>query len=161
VSDPSTLSCRYTTMVVAAVSLIVLTSVALLIPVPYVTMSPGPAFDTLGSPRITGGKPLLTFGDDVKTYPTTGSLDFTTVSVTRPDSHLSIVDAITSYADKDVAVVPKSLLYPEDVTAKQSNAQSAAQLDSSKDASKVAGLRAAGYRVTGRPVIAGVVKGGP
>ncbi|AWB94186.1 PDZ/DHR/GLGF domain-containing protein [Aeromicrobium chenweiae] len=154
------MSRRYTTLVVAAVSLIVLTSVALLVPVPYVTMSPGPAFDTLGSPRITNGKPLLTFGDDVKTYPTTGSLDFTTVSVTRADSHLSIVDALKSYADKDVAVVPKSLVYPDNESAKQSSAESAAQLDSSKDASKVAALRAAGYDVPGRPVIAGVIKGG-
>ncbi|WP_309222314.1 MULTISPECIES: PDZ domain-containing protein [Aeromicrobium] len=158
--EPSSLSRRYTTLVVAAVSLIVLTSVALLVPVPYVTMSPGPAFDTLGSPRIAGGKPLLTFGDDVKTYPTTGSLDFTTVSVTRPDSQVSIVDAIRSYADKDVAVVPKSLVYPDDESEKESSAQSAAQLASSKDASKVAALRAAGYDVPGRPVIAAVVKGG-
>lgn len=160
-SDPSALSRRYTTLVVAAVSLIVLTSVALLVPVPYVVMSPGPAFDTLGSSRITDGEPLLTFGDDVKTYPTSGSLDFTTVSVTRPESRLSLLDALASYVDGDSAVVPKSLVYPDEESDTQSDAESAAQLDSSKDASKVAALRAAGYEVGTRPVIAGVTKDGP
>ena len=36
---------RYLTMVVASLSLIVLSCVAFLVPVPYVTMRPGPAFD--------------------------------------------------------------------------------------------------------------------
>ena len=46
-SDPTRLSRRYSTMVVATISLIVLTCAAYLIPMPYVTMRPGPAFDTL------------------------------------------------------------------------------------------------------------------
>src|SRR5688500_11740050 len=40
---------RYLTMVVASLSFIVLSCVAFLVPVPYVTMRPGPAFDTLGT----------------------------------------------------------------------------------------------------------------
>lgn len=154
------MSRRYTTMVVAVVSLIVLTSVAFLVPVPYVTMKPGPVFDTLGSPRVSNNQPLLTFGDDVKTYPTTGSLDFTTVSVSRADSHVTLLEAVTSYFDGDVAVVPKSRIYPDNESAKQSTAESAAQLDGSKDASKVAALRAAGYTVTARAEVAGVLKDG-
>ena len=38
----------YVAVVVAAISFLALTSVAFLVPVPYVTMKPGPAFDTLG-----------------------------------------------------------------------------------------------------------------
>jgi PDZ domain-containing protein len=157
VPDPSALSRRYSTMVVATISLIVLTCVAFLVPVPYVTMRPGPAFDTLGDFE---GQPMFTFGDDVKTYPTTGSLDFTTVSVTRADSNVPLADAIKAYFDGDIAVVPKSLIYPEDETAEQSTAESAAQLSGSKDSSRVAALRAAGFTVTGRPSVAGLVKGG-
>jgi PDZ domain-containing protein len=144
-------------MVVATISLIVLTCVAYLVPMPYVTMRPGPAFDTLGE---FDSQPMFTFGDDVKTYPTTGSLDFTTVSVTRADSQVSLVDAVRAYLNSDVAVVPKSLVYPDDETAEQSTQQSAAQLDGSKDSSRVAALRAAGYTVTGRPEVAGVVEDG-
>ena len=68
-------------MVVATISLIVLTCVAFLVPVPYVTMSPGDRVQH--ARRRSTGKPMFTFGEDVKTYPTTGSLDFTTVSVRR------------------------------------------------------------------------------
>ncbi|VXB12144.1 PDZ domain-containing protein [Aeromicrobium sp. 9AM] len=156
-SDPSKLSARYTTMVVATISLIVLTCVAFMVPVPYVRMQPGPAYDTLGN---FDGKPMFTFGDDVKTYPTTGSLDFTTVRVGGPDARLSLAGAVVAYFDGDKAVVPKDLIYPENETAKQSTAESAAQLSGSKDSSRVAALRAAGYTVNGRPSVAGLVKGG-
>lgn len=138
-------------------SLIVLTCIAYLVPMPYVTMRPGPAFDTLGT---FDGKPMFTFGKDVKTYPTSGSLDFTTVSVTRADTKVSLVGAMTAYFNRDVAVVPKSLVYPDDQSAEQSTQQSAAQLDGSKDSSRVAALRAAGYTVPGQPQIAAVVADG-
>lgn len=156
-SDPTRLSRRYSTMVVATISLIVLTCVAYMIPVPYVTMRPGPAFNTLGS---FDNQKMFTFGEGVKTYPTSGALDFTTVSVTRADTRLSLVDAMQSYFSGDVAVVPKSLVYPDDQSAQQSSAVSAAQLDGSKDSSRVAALRAAGYTVTGRPQVAGLTEGG-
>lgn len=156
-SDASSLSRRYTTMLVAALSLIALTCVALLVPVPYVMMRPGPAFDTLGEFE---GEPMFTFDTSVKTYPTEGSLDFTTVSVTRADRNVSLAEAVKAYFGSDNAVVPKSLIYPDDETAKQSSKESAAQLDSSKDSSRVAALRAAGYTVTGIAQIAGVVTGG-
>jgi PDZ domain-containing protein len=144
-------------MVVATISLIVLTCVAYMMPMPYVTMRPGPAFNTLGT---FDSQQMFTFGDDVKTYPTSGTLDFTTVSVTRPDARLSLADAVRAYFDRDVAVVPKTLIYPDDQSAKDSSAASAAQLDSSKDSSRVAALRAAGYTVVGRPQVAAVVEGG-
>ncbi len=156
-SDPTRLSRRYSTMVVATISLIVLTCVAYLVPVPYVTMRPGPAFDTLGA---FNEQPMFTFGEGVKTYPTSGSLDFTTVSVTRADANLSLVDAAVAYFNRDVAVVPKSLVYPDNQSAKQSTQESAAQLDGSKDSSRVAALRAAGYTVEERPQIAGVSPNG-
>ncbi len=156
-SDPTRLSRRYSTMVVATISLIVLTCVAYLVPMPYVTMRPGPAFDTLGE---FDSQQMFTFGDGVTTYPTTGSLDFTTVSVTRADTRLSLANGVRAYFDPDVAVVPKSLIYPDNQSAKQSTAESAAQLDGSKDSSRVAALRAAGYTVTGQPQVAGLVTGG-
>src|SRR5690349_3194063 len=96
-------------MLTAALSVIVLSCVAFLVPVPYVTMRPGPAIDTLGDYQ---GKPILTFGGDVETYDDTkGTLDFTTVSVSREESRLSIFDAVTTYFSDDTAVVPKSFVY--------------------------------------------------
>lgn len=144
-------------MVVAALSIMALTSVAFLVPVPYVTMKPGPAFNTLGE---FDGKPMFTFGKGIKTYPTSGSLDFTTVSVTRADTHLPLAEAVRSYFDSTVAVVPKSLIYPDRQSEKNSSTESAAQLAGSKDTSRAAALQAAGYKVTSVPVVQSVLKDG-
>jgi PDZ domain-containing protein len=146
-------------MLVAGLSLIALTCVALLLPMPYVTMKPGPVFNTLGD-FPDNGKPTIAFGSGVKTYPTTGTLDFTTVRVSNADNHVNFGGVIAGFFNKNVAVVPRSLIYPDGQSEKSSTQQSAAQLDSSKDSSRVAALRAAGYKVTGVPVIAGIVKGG-
>ena len=150
VLDSSGPSRRYATLVVASLSLIVLSCVAFLVPVPYVTMRPGPAFDTLGT---FDDKPMFTFGKGVTTYPTKGSLDFTTVSVTRAEADVSLAQAFDAYFDEDTAVVPRSFIYRQGESAKDAKAQGQAQLSSSKDASRVAGLRAAGYTVPEVPTI--------
>ena len=150
-SDPALRpSRRYLTMVVASLSLIVLSCVAFLVPVPYVTMRPGPAFDTLGE---FNDKPMIAFGKGVKTYKTTGSLDFTTVSVTQAQSNVSLAQAVEAYFADDTAVVPRSFIYREGESTKDSKAEGQAQLASSKDSSRVAALRAAGYTVPEVPTI--------
>ena len=157
VTDPAGMSRRYATLVVAALSIVVLTCVAFLIPVPYVMMKPGPAFNTLGQ---FDGKPMFSFGKGIKTYPTSGSLDFTTVSVTRADSHVPLAEAVRSYFGSNTAVVPKSLMYPDQQSASDSTTVSAAQLASSKDTSRAAALQAAGYTVNSVPAVQSVLKGG-
>lgn len=144
---------RYVTAVVSAISVIALTAVAFIVPVPYVTMRPGPVFDTLGD---FDGQRMLEVDPSVTTYPVSGSLDFTTVSVTSVSSEVTFVEAIEGYFDDDVNVVPRSLIYPEGTTADQSREASAAQLSSSKDSSRVAALRAAGYTVPEAVVVASV-----
>lgn len=156
-AEPVEISRRYTTLVIAAISIIALTGVALSMPVPYVTMKPGPAFNTLGD---FNNKPMFTFAKGIKTYPTSGSLDFTTVSVSRADSRVLITDAISSYFDDKTAVVPKSLIYPDQQTEKSSSDESAAQLAGSKDTSQAAALKAAGYTVPSVPAVQAVLKGG-
>jgi PDZ domain-containing protein len=104
---------------------------------------------------------MLTFDDDVRTYSTSGSLNFTTVSVTRADAKVSLLQALSSFFSPDDAVVPKSAVYPHNETAKEATQQSAAQLASSKDASRVAALRAAGYTVRESTRVASVADDGP
>ena len=147
----------FITRLTAALALIALTSLAVMLPVPYITLRPGPVFDTLGDFE---GQPMFTFGDDVTTYPTTGSLDFTTVRVASASGKVSLVEAIEAYLDDDVAVVPRSLIYPDGTTAETSRQQSAAQLAGSKDSSRVAALRAAGFTVPGTPQVAEVSSDG-
>ena len=145
-------------MVVASLALVALTSVAFLVPVPYVTMKPGPVFNTLGT---FNDKPMITFGEGVTTYPTSGTLDFTTVSVTRADTNVPLATAVVAFFDKKNSVVPRSLVYPENQSQKESSTESAVQLSGSKDTSQAAALRAAGYEVTEHPGVASVAKDGP
>lgn len=148
---------RHATLVAAGVALLGLTCVAFLVPVPYVTMRPGPAFDTFGE---IDGKQMFTFGEDVETFETDGSLDFTTVSVTRADRELSLGDVIGAWFDGDSAVVPRDVVYPEGESAEDSRSEGQAQLTSSKDSSRVAALRAAGFEVGETPLVVEVVPGG-
>ncbi|WP_229051636.1 PDZ domain-containing protein [Aeromicrobium sp. Leaf350] len=152
-----TVSRRYVTVVVAALSTILLTIVAFLMPVPYATLEPGPVFNTLGE---FNGEPMLTVEGDVQTYPTDGALDFTTVSVTGPDGRLSFTEALWAWFDPDVKLVPMDFLYPDGETAEESDARSAAQLASSKDSSTVAALRALDYEVPEQVSVADVAEDG-
>lgn len=156
--DPLRLSRRNLTLTVAVSLIVGLACLVAFLPVPYVTMRPGPVFDTLGT---IDGEPMLTFGDGVRTYPTEGRLDFTTVSVTRAESTMTLSAAIQAWFNPRVAVVPHDLIYPDNQTNSQAQAEGAAQLASSQDASKAAGMRAAGLEVTEQPNVAAVVEGGP
>ncbi|WP_286690352.1 MULTISPECIES: PDZ domain-containing protein [unclassified Aeromicrobium] len=155
--DAHRLGRRYVTLLVAGVSVVALTCVAFLLPAPYVTMRPGPAFDTFGE---IGGRQMFTFGKGVKTYPVDGALDFTTVSVTRADTHVSLGSVVEAFLTSDVAVVPRDIVYPDDESAAASKAEGQAQLTSSKDSSLVVALRAAGYRVGERASVAAVAQDG-
>lgn len=156
-ADARRLGRRYATLLVAGVSLVALTCVAFLLPAPYVTMRPGPAFDTFGE---IGGEKMFTFGEGVKTYPVDGALDFTTVSVTRADTRLTLGDVVSAYVDPDVAVVPRDIVYPDGESAEASRSEGQAQLTSSKDSSLVVALRAAGYTVGEQPAVVDVASDG-
>lgn len=128
------------------------------IPVPYVTMSPGPTFDTLGK---VGDSDMFTFGDDVETFSTDGRLYFTSVSVTRAETRVTMVSALEAWGDKDTIVVPHDFVYPEQETNEDSDQQSAVQLSRSQDASRVAALRAVGLTVPETVVVEEVVPDSP
>ena len=152
------MSRRYVTLVCASLLLVALACVAFLLPVPYVTLKPGPTLDTLGKYH---GKPIIEFGKDVKTYDTSGSLSLTTVSVTRADSRLSLAQAFAAYFDPDDAIVPRDLIYPEGQSAGQAEQETTAQMAGSKETSEAAALRAAGYKVSSVVVASGVLEDGP
>jgi PDZ domain-containing protein len=76
--------------------------------------------------------------------------------VSREESRLSIFDAVSTYFSDDTAVVPKSFVYRDGESQKQSDDEGAAQLTSSKDNSSVAALRAAGYTVPEVPLVKSV-----
>lgn len=100
-------------LVVSSASLLILVSIALLLPVPFVKLAPGPTYNVVG--QIDGTEVIQITG--TQTYPTTGSLDMTTVLESGgPRGGLTFVDAMASWFNAADAVVPRELIYPDDVS---------------------------------------------
>jgi PDZ domain-containing protein len=148
---------RSATLAVAGALLVALIAVASLLPVPYVVYSPGPVEDTLGEWE---GEPVIEIAG-AETYPTEGILDLTTVGVTPADRKLDLFSALRAWVDNDRAVVPRGLVYPEDITAEESREANAQLLERSQETAKVAALRKTGHEVPETVVVDSVLEGAP
>lgn len=145
------------TATVSAVLFVVLAAVIALVPVPYVTWSPGSTHNLF--PQDGGADPITITG--AKTYPTTGQLLMTTVAVTSPTSTLSLPEVLFSYWLPSREVLPRSAVYregedPTDI----SQGESELMTDSQSDA-VVAALRQAGIPVLSWPMVESVSSSGP
>lgn len=134
---------RTATTTTAAVLLAVLVCVAFLLPVPYVTMRPGPTSDVLAAPQGTEVVEI----DGVRTYPTDGSLSLTTVSVTSADQEIGLVEAVRAWFAEDDAVVPREAIYAPTQTVQEAEEESATQMADSQSVAAVAALRLRGDEV--------------
>jgi PDZ domain-containing protein len=151
------MSRRSIASLVAVALLVVLLVAAARMPVPYVTVSPGPTVDVLG---LNGDDPIVRV-EGRRTYPTEGELLLTTVSVTNPDNRLSLLDALGGWMRRDVSVIPYEAMYPEPSTAEQERAESQAQMVSSQDTAIAAALGELGYDLPTFAEVTGVTPGGP
>lgn len=144
---------RVAVLVVAGVSSLVLAVVIALLPVPYVIFSPGPVRNTLGS--LPGGEDLVRI-DGAETYPTSGELSLTTISVTGgPLGNLSIADIVAAWLDPTRSVRPVETVYPAQRTREEAEQEGAAEMLSAQQAAAVAALTGAGIEV---PVRLGVLE---
>lgn len=143
------------TAFVAAVAFVLAAVLLVVLPVPFVTWSPGEVVNTLGD---NGSDPIIKI-KDAKTHRTSGDLDLTTVSVTRPDSHLSLPEAVLSYWAPNRDTLPRNAVYPPGKSAEQVNEQNRVMMGTSQDHAKVAALRAAGRQVRERPAVSSVRRG--
>jgi PDZ domain-containing protein len=145
-------------MVVSAALLVVLVSVAALLPVPYVALLPGPTTNTLGAIK---GKPLIEI-EGTRTYQPKGHLNLTTVEVQGgPDHRFDLVTAFRGWLNSRVAVVPEETLFPPGSTAEQVEQQNAEEMELSQQSATTAALRELGYRVTTRVAVSAVVEDAP
>ncbi|HVE62286.1 MAG TPA: S16 family serine protease [Mycobacteriales bacterium] len=113
------------------------------IPVPYVGLGPGPVFDTLGtvSPGDAGAEAIITI-TGVRTYPADGRLDLTTVSVFGAGrQQLDLGTALRYWLDRDFAVVPSEILFPEDKSPEEVDAETAKEMEESQQSAVTAALR--------------------
>jgi len=103
-------------LIISAMATLVLLAVAFLLPVPFVKLSPGPTFNVIGT---SDGQPVITI-TGTQTYPVSGNLDMTTVYESGgPRGGLTFVDAIASWVNPADAVVPRELLFPDDMTGEE------------------------------------------
>ncbi len=123
---------------------------------PYLILRAGPAIDTLGQ---TGGHDLVQV-KGVPTYPTTGSLDFTTVAqYGGPGYEINVWDTLFARLDPGASVVPIADLYPPDVTRDQVREATNRQMAGSQHAAAAVALRAVGKPE--QAVVAQVLADGP
>ncbi|MGN6245390.1 MAG: YlbL family protein [Motilibacteraceae bacterium] len=149
---------RSAVLALAALTLVVLTAVAAVLPVPYVLETPGPTSNTLGSQN---GKPLISISGR-QTYPTQGALDLVTVLVRGTPSHtLGLLDALKGWLDPHDAVVPEEEIYPKGQTTQEVQQENAKDMSDSQRNATVAALRALGIPVPVEVAVAQVEKGGP
>lgn len=122
----------------------------------YVILRAGPAVDTLGE---TGGQNLVSISG-VPTYPTTGSLDFTTVAqYGGPGYDITVWDLLVARLDPRAQIIPRDQLYPPNATADQVRQQTSAQMQGSQNAAAAVALRAVGKPE--EAVVAQVAPNGP
>jgi PDZ domain-containing protein len=140
-----------------SVLLLVLLAAAVLLPVPYVTMNPGPTLNVLGD---AGGKPIIAVRGH-KTYPTSGELRLTTVSVTNPDRQIGLLSAMQAWVDGSRAVYPRDVIYPPDQSVQDVEQQSAVEMVSSQDTAIAAALHELGYTLPLQVEVVAVTKGSP
>jgi PDZ domain-containing protein len=134
---------RVRTLLLATGLTVGLSAAGAALPVPYVELGPGPTYDTLGE---VAGRPLIEIADR-QTYPGTGHLNLTTVSVSDPGAALDLGSALRGWLDSRVAVVPREVVYPPGQSGKEVEQRNAADMRASQQHAKTAALRQLGIAV--------------
>ena len=134
-----------------------------LIRLPYAVMSPGPISNVLGTTTHSDGTTsdlIVVTGHE--SYPTTGSLDFTTVRINGgPGYPVNVWAVIGAWIDPRQDVYPVDVIFPPQQTAEQVQQENQAEMvDSQQEATAVA-LRAAGFPVTEKVSVAAVSPDAP
>lgn len=130
----------------------------LVLPVPYVLRLPGPTSNTLGS---IGGEALIRI-DGAPTYPTSGRLDLTTVTLRGgPTREVNLAAALSGWLDPDVAVMPTEVYYPAGRTTDEAREEDEARMVESQTSAKAAALRALDIAVPATVTVARVARDAP
>jgi PDZ domain-containing protein len=135
-----------------------LIAVGLLLPMPFVELSPGPTFNTIGE---VDGKPLIEISG-TPTYPTAGNLDMTTVNERGgPGNAVYVGRLLAGWVDPNVRVVPSEVFYPDDVSQSDISAENVRQFSDSESDSVAAALTYLGRPYDTVVVVSSVITGSP
>lgn len=126
--------------------------------VPYLVLSPGPVFNTIG--QVAGKDAIVVSG--TRTYPTTGSLDMTTVSeFGGAEGGVSLAQALQGWISGSRRVVPRETIYPESESHAQAAQKNAEAYATSQSHAIAAALRELGMPVRTSVVVSEVTQGAP
>jgi PDZ domain-containing protein len=137
------MSRRTVSSIVASALLAVLFVVAVTMPVPFITMSPGPTVDVLAE---NNGKEIVQV-EGHKTYPTDGRLELTTIKLTGPNQDVNIGEALAAWFDKSRAVYPREAFYRPNESEQDVQTESTVQMVGSQDTAVEVALTELGYHV--------------
>lgn len=142
----------------AGLVLVALIALAALLPVPFIVLSPGPTFNTIGD---VDGVPLVEI-TDTTTYPVSGALDMTTIREEgEPRSPLTVFGALVAWVDPDRAVLPRELLYGDDETTEEVQQRNAVLFSTSQSNAVAAAMNTLGKPLIEDVVVTAVVEGTP
>lgn len=144
------------TAAVSALLFVVLAAVIALVPVPYITWAPGATYDLLG--KVDDSEAISITG--VPVYPANGQLRMTTISVTAPDSNLTLPEVLISYFMPDRVVLPRVAVYRPGTSANDVNREESVLMTQSQSSAVVAALRANSIPVTELPMVYSVQNAG-
>jgi Lon-like protease len=154
----SGMSSRFVTLLIAGVCVVAGLVVAAVVQVPYVALTPGPTFNTLGKPE---GKELIQISGR-RTYATTGNLNMVTVSYTGgPGVDFNIFSALRAWLTPDDAVVPASEIYSSGQSQQQVIQQDTQEMLGSQQDATAAALCYLNIGYTTADPIVATVKGTP
>jgi Lon-like protease len=132
------MSRRSLTLLIAAVGTAAALAVCVLIPVPYVILSPGPTLNTLG--KDSSGQLLITIAGH-RTYPTSGHLNMVTISSEGgPGDTFNIFAALAAWLNPQDAVVPEDELFPAGQSEQQTAQQDTQEMTGSQETATAAAL---------------------
>lgn len=121
------------TLIVALVPIVVFGVLLAVVTVPFVSLGPGPTFDTLGQ---IDGKQVVDI-EGTPTHPTSGHLNMTTVSQ-RDD--LTLGEALTLWLSGREQLVPRDLVYPPGKSRDEVDQANNADFKQSEDSAEYAAL---------------------
>lgn len=153
------MSRRNLVLVVLTAVLVVAIALMSVIKVPVAILRPGPATDTLG--KVDGKEVISIVG--AQTYPTSGALDFTTVSIAGgPNYPVSVLEYLQAkFVDKNAEIEPEEMWFPKNVSGDQIKQQNAADMTDSQETAEVVAMRAAGYKVPEKVLVGAVAEKAP
>src|SRR3984885_3657729 len=125
------MSRRSLTLAIASVATVAAIAVAVLFPVPYVILTPGPTLNTLG--KDSSGQPLISITGH-PTYPTNGHLNLVTISYMGGTGvRLNIFQALRAWLAPSEAVVPEREIFPPGQSAQETQAHDKQKMGSSPE----------------------------